>query len=81
MTRLLLSRVCLGAALLAGTLASCSTENKSTSEEGASPSTAVAADTAATTPTGAYVCPMHPDVTSDKPGACPQCGMELEKQG
>ncbi|MDB5327128.1 MAG: hypothetical protein JWM57_2697 [Phycisphaerales bacterium] len=25
----------------------------------------------------AYVCPMHPEVTSDKPGACPKCGMAL----
>ena len=24
-----------------------------------------------------YVCPMHPNVTSDKPGKCPQCGMDL----
>lgn len=27
-----------------------------------------------------YVCPMHPDVTSDKPGTCPKCGMELVKR-
>ena len=25
-----------------------------------------------------YHCPMHPEVTSDKPGACPKCGMDLE---
>lgn len=24
-----------------------------------------------------YVCPMHPEVTSDKPGKCPKCGMDL----
>ncbi len=24
-----------------------------------------------------YVCPMHPDVTSDQPGECPKCGMKL----
>lgn len=24
-----------------------------------------------------YVCPMHPEVTSDKPGTCPKCGMAL----
>lgn len=24
-----------------------------------------------------YVCPMHPEVTSDKPGECPKCGMAL----
>jgi Cu+-exporting ATPase len=27
---------------------------------------------------GAYTCPMHPEVVSDKPGACPKCGMALE---
>ncbi len=25
-----------------------------------------------------YLCPMHPEVISDKPGACPKCGMALE---
>ncbi len=25
-----------------------------------------------------YTCPMHPEVTSDKPGTCPKCGMFLE---
>ena len=36
------------------------------------------------TPSGApaaakqlYTCPMHPDVISDKPGKCPECGMNL----
>jgi len=24
-----------------------------------------------------YTCTMHPDVTSDKPGKCPKCGMDL----
>jgi FtsP/CotA-like multicopper oxidase with cupredoxin domain len=24
-----------------------------------------------------YACPMHPDVISDQPGRCPQCGMKL----
>jgi P-type Cu+ transporter len=27
---------------------------------------------------GAYVCPMHPEIVSDQPGACPICGMALE---
>ncbi len=31
------------------------------------------------TPTGKYVCPMHPEVVSDEPGDCPKCGMALER--
>lgn len=26
-----------------------------------------------------YVCPMHPEIVSDKPGHCPICGMDLVK--
>lgn len=33
----------------------------------------IAADTTAPV----YYCPMHKDVTSDKPGTCPKCGMDL----
>src|SRR5882724_6118982 len=29
---------------------------------------------------GDWVCPMHPDVHSDKPGTCPRCGMTLIAQ-
>jgi hypothetical protein len=25
----------------------------------------------------AYVCPMHPEVTSSAPGLCPKCNMKL----
>jgi len=28
-----------------------------------------------------YRCPMHPEVTSDKPGKCPKCGMALKASG
>jgi hypothetical protein len=27
--------------------------------------------------TTTFVCPMHPEVTSDKPGECPKCGMDM----
>ena len=26
-----------------------------------------------------YSCPMHPDVTSQRPGSCSKCGMRLEQ--
>ena len=28
----------------------------------------------------AYTCPMHPEVHAAEPGACPQCGMGLERE-
>lgn len=28
-----------------------------------------------------YICPMHPEVRQDHPGACPRCGMGLEPAG
>jgi FtsP/CotA-like multicopper oxidase with cupredoxin domain len=29
---------------------------------------------------GPYTCPMHPEVVSDEPGHCPECGMKLMPQ-
>jgi hypothetical protein len=31
-------------------------------------------------PAAMYSCPMHPEVTSAKPGKCPKCGMALKKK-
>jgi len=28
-----------------------------------------------------YTCPMHPEVVSDVPGNCPECGMKLVPKG
>ncbi len=56
------------------------------SEEPAAPSSAPAGDEAGgascavceVPPPVEYTCPMHPEVRTDKPGACPKCGMTLE---
>ena len=32
-----------------------------------------------TTAAAEYICPMHSDYVSDKPGKCPKCGMTLER--
>ncbi|HLD34390.1 MAG TPA: heavy metal-binding domain-containing protein, partial [Patescibacteria group bacterium] len=29
------------------------------------------------TQTKTYTCPMHPEIKQDKPGMCPECGMNL----
>jgi Cu+-exporting ATPase len=36
---------------------------------------------AAPAPGVVYTCPMHPEVRQDRPGACPKCGMALERVG
>ena len=57
---------------------------------GAGETTALAAQRKTTTKTAqqrktttkqvSYVCPMHAEVTSDRPGRCPKCGMDLKAQ-
>ncbi|MDB4998557.1 MAG: haloacid dehalogenase, partial [Myxococcaceae bacterium] len=42
------------------------------------PAPAAPAPLAAPIPGVIYSCPMHPEVQSDRPGACPKCGMALE---
>lgn len=36
--------------------------------------------TEAVSSTGIYTCPMHPEIRQSSPGACPKCGMALEKR-
>lgn len=31
-------------------------------------------------PKDKYYCTMHPDITSDKPGTCSKCGMDLAER-
>jgi hypothetical protein len=44
-------------------------------------STQPASPTSAAASAAAFGCPMHPDVTSDKPGKCSKCGMALAESG
>ncbi len=47
---------------------------------GEEPATRPPAALAEAAPSGAYfTCPMHPEVRQAEPGACPKCGMALEK--
>lgn len=49
-------------------------------EAGEAPSPTTPASSAAgqdAAPPGAFVCPMHPQVTAGEPGRCPECGMKL----
>jgi hypothetical protein len=47
-------------------------------EESGQAKTAIKVSVGASQPAAVYTCPMHPEVTSDKPGKCPKCGMTLE---
>ena len=42
------------------------------------PAPAPKAEAAAAGKAVIYICPMHPEIERDKPGACPKCGMALE---
>ena len=37
------------------------------------------APTETSTEAKTYACPMHANITSDKPGSCSECGMDLEE--
>ncbi len=68
--------VCLGTVLLAG---SCKKETPADTNARAEPMSAAAAPSGAVA-AAKYTCPMHPEVTSDRPGRCPQCKMDLVVQ-
>jgi len=86
MKRLLLVAVLIAALLVVGLLlAGCGKSSYGTNT-GASTARSVnpepgrkapASTTAAPAAATVYTCPMHPEVTSDKPGKCPKCGMNL----
>ncbi|MBI2429643.1 MAG: efflux RND transporter periplasmic adaptor subunit [Ignavibacteriales bacterium] len=57
---------------LALLLASCGSKEENHKDHADSSATAEAKDV--------YTCPMHPSVVSDRPGACPVCGMALVKK-
>ncbi|MDB5013752.1 MAG: hypothetical protein JWQ25_1954 [Daejeonella sp.] len=45
------------------------------------PTEAVSTDSAShSLAVATYTCKMHPEVSSDKPGKCPKCGMDLVKK-
>jgi hypothetical protein len=65
-------------ALFAITFTACS---NNTNSKAATDSSATTKDTLMMKQTAVvYTCKMHPEVTSDKPGKCPKCGMDLVKK-
>lgn len=72
MNRKILFVACLLAAAV--TFSCKNSENKS--DASAADSTAAVRDTSGHKTV--YACPMDPEVTSDQPGKCPKCGMDLE---
>ncbi len=73
--------IILSSACIAIALGACT--NSSTKTEQAASKDSTVIHTIDTTQLAAgtvfYQCPMHLEEISDKPGACPKCGMDLEK--
>ncbi|HEY4800365.1 MAG TPA: heavy metal-binding domain-containing protein [Bacteroidia bacterium] len=71
------NQIFISASLLAVALSfSCCNNSVKTDSKSENKITATSSSDTAKT---AYSCPMHPEVKSDKPGSCSQCGMDLEK--
>jgi hypothetical protein len=68
-TKMNLLFVCLAALSLI--IAACGSQDKKNTSTGQD------STKSQTTTNVIYTCPMHPEVTSDKPGKCPKCGMDL----
>jgi hypothetical protein len=77
----LLAAAVAGAALAGGALA---LAHHLGASDDRGPSTRTATPAAQARPAAGparYACPMHPDVTTDHPGRCPSCGMQLVRTG
>lgn len=65
--------------MVAVAILSCkNSENKTNATNADSVKTSATAPQDSTSHKASYTCPMHPEVTSDKPTQCPKCGMDLE---
>jgi len=67
-----------GAIILSIVLYACS--NNTTGKAPLPDSSAMTKDSSMKQTSAVYTCKMHPEVTSDKPGKCPKCGMDLVKK-
>lgn len=79
-----MKNVLLALSLFALVLVTGCNKTEKTSEKQGSAAETTTADTSQTEQpapkvAAIYSCPKHPDVTSDSPGNCPECGMMLEK--
>ncbi len=73
---IIISTVCIALILSACSNSSNKSEQANSKEE----TTFHAIDTTQLTKGATYYqCEMHHEVTSDQPGSCPKCGMDLEK--
>lgn len=71
-----MQHIILPAVVLAGIFFSCTGQKGKEAEKMSQDSMSLMTDK----PSEFYTCPMHPSIVSDKPGACPICGMTLVKR-